>query len=48
MMNFVYSFPAGTNRFEVQQSCPLPFPVLATDREYTLFNQTLSDEVHRC
>lgn len=30
------TFPAGTNRFELQQSCPSPFPVLATDREYYL------------
>ncbi|EJD02557.1 manganese peroxidase 3 [Fomitiporia mediterranea MF3/22] len=25
------TFPAGTSRNEVQQSCPLPFPVLRTD-----------------
>ncbi|KAL5523458.1 hypothetical protein ACEPAG_7631 [Sanghuangporus baumii] len=25
------TFPAGTNRQEVQQACPLPFPVLPTD-----------------
>lgn len=28
-----FSFPAGTNPSELQQACPSPFPVLATDRE---------------
>ena len=25
------TFPAGTNRQDLQQACPLPFPVLAAD-----------------
>ena len=27
------TFPAGTSRQDLQQACPLPFPVLATDRK---------------
>ena len=30
------TFPAGTSRRDLQQACPLPFPILATDRKLTL------------
>ena len=30
------TFPAGTSRAMVQQSCPKPFPVLGTDGKYII------------